>query len=381
MSTRSKETDIKDDLAGDEQGSRFGKGTVLLMGLLVGAILALICALGYRYYLYNPHAPQIVLGFFLGKKPYFSQDAELGWAPTPNLDQDGSDPDRAGKHQFRSDEHGFRSAPIPPGFSGRKVVLLGDSMIWGLGVDQQRVAGTLLQKKLGARTHVIVAASPGWSTDQEYLFFNNKVLPLKPDVVLWFITASNDVIHNMTHQPTSGVLYKKPRFELDPAGKLRLVPVDPDAERKRMGESVRDVTSELNLFYKRSDRRFSTGLALTAAILAQGKRRWTKAGVEVHLVQFKPAIMTPKSRTYLEFAQEVKDNPGDFSYEAALANLALMSRLTAAPMYLFENPAGTTFLTDDHLNEKGHAQLATFIAGILDGTAQPRWGGRKQGTK
>ena len=363
------------DPGDDSAPPRFGKGTVLLMGLLVGSILALCCALAYRYYLYNPHAPQIALGFFLGKKPYFSQDPELGWAPTPNLDQDGSDPDRAGKHQFRSDEHGFRSAPIPPGFSGRKVVLLGDSMIWGLGVDQQRVAGTLLQKKLGARTHVIVAASPGWSTDQEYLFFNNKVLPLKPDVVLWFITASNDVIHNITQQPTSGVLYKKPRFKLAPSGKLELIPVDPDADRKRMGESVKDVTSELNLFYKHPDRRFSGALALTAAILREGRRRWQRAGIKVHLVQFKPAIMTAKSRTYLEFAAEVKDDPKDFSYGAALTNLAQMSRLTAAPMYLFENPAGTTFRTDDHLNEEGHALLAKFIAGILKGETRPRWGG------
>ncbi len=186
-----------------DEPSRFGKGTVLLMGLLVGGILAAAGGLAYRYYLYNPHAPQILLGWFLGKKPYFSQDRELGWTPTPNLDQEGSDPDRAGKHRFASDANGFRSAAMPAGFSGRKVVLLGDSMIWGLGVDQQKVAGTLLQAKVGKGTHVIVAASPGWSTDQQYLFYERKVQQLKPDVVLWFVTASNDVIHNMSHQPTS----------------------------------------------------------------------------------------------------------------------------------------------------------------------------------
>ncbi len=377
MSTKKKKTKEADREKGtpgdEEQTSRFGKGTVLFMGLLVGAILGLCCMLAYRYYLYNPHAPQIVLGFFLGKKPYFSQDPQLGWTPTPDLDQDGSDPDRAGKHQFRSDENGFRSAPLPRGFSGRKVVLLGDSMIWGLGVDQKRVAGTLLQGKLGKETHVIVAASPGWSTDQEYLFYDKKVAPLKPDVVLWFITASNDVIHNLTHQPTSGVLYKKPRFELDPAGKLKLLPVDPDAERKRMGESVADVTSELNIFFSRPLARYTRGLALTAAILKEGARRWSAAGSEVHVVAFKPAIMTPKSRSYKEFAVEAGEDPGQFSYEAALGNLAHLSRLSGAPIYLFENPAGTTFRTDDHLNEKGHALLAKFIAGIIAGEVKPRW--------
>lgn len=361
---------------GRDEAPRFGKGTVVLMGLLVGGILAAAGGLAYRYYLYNPHAPQIVLGWFLGKKPYFSQDPELGWAPTPKLDQEGSDPDRAGKHRFRSDENGFRSDPMPPGFSGRKVVLLGDSMIWGLGVDQQKVAGALLQGKVGKGTHVMVAASPGWSTDQEYLFYERKVASLKPDVVLWFVTASNDVIHNMTHQPTSGVLYQKPRFTLGAGGKLTLVPFDPDAERKRMGESVADVTSELNLFSKKPDPRFAGALALTAAIIKEGRRRWQGQGAAVHVVAFRPAIMTPKSGTYKAFCVEARENPEHFSYEAALGNLATLSRHSGAPVYLFENPAGTTFRTDDHLNEKGHALLAEFIEGILGGKVEPRFAGQ-----
>ena len=363
--------------AGDDEqepgAPRFGKGTVVLLGLLVGAVLSLCCALAYRYYLYNPHAPLLIYGFFVGKKPYFTVDPEFGWVPTANLDQEGSDPDRAGKHRFSSDGRGFRSPALAPGFAGRKVVLLGDSMIWGLGVDQQRIAGTLLQARLGAGQKVIVAASPGWSTDQQYLFFTRKVLPLKPHTVVWFVTASNDVIHNMTRQATSGVLYAKPRFELDAAGQLKLIPVDPDAPRIRMGESVKDQTSELNLFSKKADARFAAGLALTAAILKKGRQQWSRAGVKVHIVFFKPAIKTPRSTSYLGFAREIKADPADFSYAAALANIGRIVRLAQTRAYLFDNPAGTTFRTDDHLNEKGHVLLARFIEQLLAGKLTPTW--------
>ncbi len=353
--------------------ARKGCAWTALKLTLVASLLLLAASLLYRACNDDPHLPQKVLARLLGKKPHFTRDPEIGWVPTPNLDQDGGDPDGLGTYRFRTDSHGFRSPPPDPTFTGKRVVLLGDSMIWGVGVDQTRIAGAVLQTLLGPDFEVLVVGAPGWSTDQEFLFFEKYVQPFHPDIVVWFTTAVNDVVCNLFGQATSGVLYRKPRFELGPDNTLHLIPLDPDAPFVELGETVERSSSMLNLFYRKPDPTFRKGLELTAALLAHGGKLWQSRGMRVVYVFFKPNLITYLSENYRAFAEHFGYNPDDFSYDIAIDNIRFMAERAGIDAYFFDTRREWMFQKDGHLNDAGHAALARFVKAILDGSARPRW--------
>ena len=246
-------------------------------------------------------------------------------------------------------------------------------MIWGVGVDQDRIAGSVLRTLLGPDEEVLVAGAPGWSTDQEFLFYEKYVQPFRPDVVVWFITAVNDVVCNLYGQATSGVLYRKPRFELGPDHTLHLIPLDPSAPFVELGESVERTSSMLNLFYRKPDPVFHRAIELTAAILAHGGELWRSRGTRVYYVFFKPNLITYLSRDYRAFAEYFGYNPDDFSYEVAMDNMESIARLAGLDAYFFDTRRSWMFQHDGHLNDEGNAALARFVKDILDGVARPRW--------
>ena len=337
------------------------------------AIFVVFLGVAYRYVLYHPHAPQLVLAALVGKKPFFTPDPIIGWVPTADLDQQGKDPDGVGSHLFQTDSRGLRSPEPIPGFDGNRIVLLGDSMVWGMGVDQSRIAGSLLRKRLGEAYEVVVAGTPGWSTDQEYLFFKSHIQTLYPDVVIWFITPINDVINNMVGQASSGVMYRKPRFIWDGKGGLQLLPIDTHSTGQRLREGLEENRSSLNFFKIDSDESFRDGVKLTGAILSQGRDEWSKQGIDVYCVMFRPTLRSRDSLNYSEYAKNHGYNPDDFSYEAALEHVRSMAESGAIDLYFFDTQPEMMFHSDHHLNVDGHVALTEFIERLLKGQVVPRW--------
>ena len=98
-------------------------------------------------------------------------------------------------HDFRftveSDEHGFRNASPWP--ERAEVVVVGDSMAYGWGVNERERWTTLLDEALPA-SRVITLGMPG-STPQQYArYFEKFGVALRPRIVIFAIFPGNDLV-------------------------------------------------------------------------------------------------------------------------------------------------------------------------------------------
>ena len=119
----------------------------------------------------------------------FRSDARTGWSNSPNLLT--TLVNAAGEEwSIRTDENGQRVIPQDPG-ARRKVLILGDSLSFGEGIDiKDRFDVKLLSFLPG--THVINTGTMGYGTDQEYVAFQNWKPMLEPgDTVLIVLNESD----------------------------------------------------------------------------------------------------------------------------------------------------------------------------------------------
>jgi lysophospholipase L1-like esterase len=150
-------------------------------------------------------------------------DPELGWVNKPDLDVEsrfGGDPIR-----FRTNPDGLIPASAarakPPGVL--RVMIFGDSMVVGRRLPQDRIYTARLEALLrerGIRADVINAGVQGYSTDQVLLLMQRWLPVYRPDVVLYGSTF-NDFGGNALDFANG---HRKPRFTLDPHGRLQLHP-------------------------------------------------------------------------------------------------------------------------------------------------------------
>ena len=174
-----------------------------------------------------------------GDRGLWRYEALRGWGLIPGAsgeDHRGG-PDRAA---VRVNQQGFRGAGFArtKGRDSRRILLLGDSFGFGVGVDEPHSVSSRLEelvnadKELTAGQHVDVLnmSVSGYSTDQEILTFEAEGAPLDPDVVI-LLMCDNDFDGNM--QGFAYGRYYKPRFVLE-GGDVRLVDTPaPRAERRR----------------------------------------------------------------------------------------------------------------------------------------------------
>ena len=123
---------------------------------------------------------------------------------------------------------GLRGADIGPKTPGTtRVLLVGDSFVFGVGLDEEHTLSARLQRMLGAAgrpSEVLNLGVAGYSTDQEYVLFRELAERLAPDVVV-LVVCDNDFEGNTLDFAYRQ--YYKPRFRLGPEGSL--VPDLPEA--------------------------------------------------------------------------------------------------------------------------------------------------------
>ena len=102
-----------------------------------------------------------------------------------------------------------------------RVLVFGDSFVFGVGVDEEHVFTTVLQESLTRRSGRLVevwnAGVIGYSTDQEYILLEELGARFRPDVVL-LVMCDNDFEGNA--EDFVWGRYYKPYFELLPDGRL-----------------------------------------------------------------------------------------------------------------------------------------------------------------
>ncbi|HTZ11653.1 MAG TPA: SGNH/GDSL hydrolase family protein [Candidatus Margulisiibacteriota bacterium] len=136
-------------------------------------------------------AAEIILNFNYAQNnwhdPNTQFDPQLGWSPIPN---------KRIRHNWgniSSNSLGFRSREIDP--QKNQVIILGDSVAWGSGVDDNQTLSYYLEDKLQSyNCQVSNLAVSGYGIDQEYLFLKRHIgnfINLK--LVVLVICAKNDL--------------------------------------------------------------------------------------------------------------------------------------------------------------------------------------------
>jgi len=145
----------------------------------------------------------------------FQHDRELGWLPVPH-DQKTLN---TGLRTMRISNNSDGLRDVEPIREGRpKIVFLGDSFVWGVGVD----AGERFTDKLRAKHGdwgVYNFGVVGYGTDQEYLLLKSRFEKYQPQVVFLVFCTENDFMDNCSNG--GGILAFKPYFTAGSQG-LRL---------------------------------------------------------------------------------------------------------------------------------------------------------------
>jgi lysophospholipase L1-like esterase len=157
----------------------------VVFGLMAGIILAEVTLMLFfpqRFLLLNPHDP------FYGK-----YDPEIGWVNRENAE---------GHQRPNPEEPGGLISINGSGFRGRevteekapsitRVMVFGDSITFGYGLNLEETYPFMLEKRLGEGFEVINASVIGYGMDQQYLLFRREVARYRPDVVIVGFSAGD----------------------------------------------------------------------------------------------------------------------------------------------------------------------------------------------
>ena len=137
-------------------------------------------------------------------------DADLGWAPKKNFsgihEKDGF---AISVHQNKFGLRASKNQLVKNPNAKRRIIVLGDSYVWGYGVGDKDVFTELDMSGYGAE--FINFGVSGYGTDQEYLLYKKMGKDFEVDEVNLVITPYNDFMNNVERKQYG---YKKPYFKI-----------------------------------------------------------------------------------------------------------------------------------------------------------------------
>ncbi len=238
-----------------------------------------------------------------GSRHSWTYHTTLGWAHRPGYA--GTFGKDAGRVNVRVNSKGLRDREIA--FSrteGRgRILVVGDSFAWGLGVKADQIFTERMEAQLGD-VDVINAGVSGYSTDQELLWLENDGMKYQPDLVLLVLSGNDDALNRRS---VAYFVYPKPFFDLTPGGDLvlRNVPVPRASGVRRLAYfasrrsgfinfAVGRVSVGRSAITRRADKRPSGGVpgepaagssyALTTALIERMRDSATAGGARFLIV-------------------------------------------------------------------------------------------------
>ena len=110
-----------------------------------------------------------------------------------------------------TNDQGLRTTEFTPGEGG--VILLGDSMLFGIGATAQQTVEAemerILKERLGAAVPVTTLAVPGYNTVQELQLLRAYGELLQPDFVILGLFVGNDILPNWLAKVTANGTYRQ----------------------------------------------------------------------------------------------------------------------------------------------------------------------------
>jgi hypothetical protein len=161
---------------------------------------------------------------FVSDKPdMFRPDAFLGYtinSGTYNIIETAG----AHKHAYRvtMSKDGVRSTSYSPVPAPRKIYILGNSIIWGSGLEDEMTAPWFLQERL-PDYEVLNLAVTGYSTVQQLLQYRKLKESIQPDDIVIFSYSSADLPRNVADSRTIKTLADGYEMSLSNKDKFRTV--------------------------------------------------------------------------------------------------------------------------------------------------------------
>ncbi|NQT22105.1 MAG: SGNH/GDSL hydrolase family protein [Candidatus Omnitrophica bacterium] len=161
---------------------------------------------------------------------FYEYDRVLGWKNKPLAEGKFRMPDsttyvKINSKGLRDEEYPYEKSPDKV-----RILVLGDSFVWGYGVEKEEIFTERLETMLGPKFESLNAGVSGYGTDQELLFLENEGIKYKPDIIL-LAFASNDFMFDNRKDKLG--YYPKPLFIMkDDTLELTNVPL-PDLKRDK----------------------------------------------------------------------------------------------------------------------------------------------------
>jgi len=199
----------------------------LLAGNLI-VFLALLLGLELATQALGIHVPAIGRPGLSGDFGLWVYDETKGWfhAPLTTAESFFGGPDRGKVHINSMGLRGEEPRSERKGLT--RVLVVGDSYVFGVGVDEEHLLTTQLENLLGPYfadgVEVVNMGMAGYSTDQELLLWRELGVGLEPDIVI-LVVCDNDYLANSEN--FAWRQYYKPYFDIDDEDRLHLrnVPV------------------------------------------------------------------------------------------------------------------------------------------------------------
>jgi lysophospholipase L1-like esterase len=281
----------------------------LRSALAIGTLLVLLVALEAcaRLYLRSHPSPARLTG--IPDVAFGTFDPELGWVLKPNVHtrvtaEKFSYELSTSSRGLRGREHAYEHTP-----DTCRIVLLGDSVAWGWGVDDGLAFADLIERDLGPGVEVVNLSCPGYSTDQELWTLAREGRRYHPDVVM-LAFVMNDVLGN---EATGD----KPRLVRSADGTWAVENQPVADSRIRFGHAGESWREELR---SRS--------ALAEVLLRSGAEDATGDGTEEKPPSERKARVT---RTYDDICDEIADPQGR-THELLSRIAALCREMNARPL-------------------------------------------------
>lgn len=239
---------------------------------------------------------------------------------------------------------GLRDATRPVEADPRvqRIVILGDSVAYGHGVEAREAFPQLLEERLRATPHpaeVFNVALPGWSTRQERLAYERIARKYKPnDVVL--AVCLNDLAELQIN------LAKPPGFLLTLFKHSATV-------RLALGASKREIGAVEELFKEPDSPRVQSAFRLFQEEVRALRDDVVRDGARFHLLIF-------------PFRFQVEPNPPAPGVQARIITFAAGEKIPVfdfLPELMKEKAPPGLFLDYDHFNQEGHRRVAEWLSG------------------
>lgn len=132
---------------------------------------------------------------FYSLNTFYQEHKLLGWEHVPDFSANFVGADFNGYVEINSQKYRDREYSLARVPGVKRMLVLGDSAVWGWGVNNDEVFTEIIENRL-KNYEIINFGRTAYGTDQEMLYFEEEGVEYKPDYVALFFTGSNDLINN-----------------------------------------------------------------------------------------------------------------------------------------------------------------------------------------